>query len=200
MNKIGEFKNLHVGKRLFILASGPSLSTLDLSPLERRLVMGLNRSFFAFPDTLYHCVMDHRLFDLYPDLLHHTRCLFTLEDRPWGLPIKLLGSEGFSEDLEKGIYSGYTIVYLALQVATYMGFKEIFILGLDLKLDGGRTHFFGYDYRSRSHESTEFPRMHKMLCYGAEKLTDLGVKVYNCSQESTLECFEKVTYEYAISL
>ena len=63
MNTIGEFKGLHEGKRLFILASGPSLNTHDLSRLERRIVMGLNRSVIAYPDTHYHCVMDHRLFD-----------------------------------------------------------------------------------------------------------------------------------------
>ena len=64
MTKIGDFKDLHRGKRLFILCSGPSLNTLDFSKLERRIVMGLNRSFLAVPHTHYHCAMDRRLFDL----------------------------------------------------------------------------------------------------------------------------------------
>ncbi|MFQ5715837.1 MAG: hypothetical protein ACE5GQ_01910 [Nitrospinales bacterium] len=200
MDKIGDFKNLHRGKRLFILASGPSLSTLDLSPLKRRMVMGLNRSFLAYPDGRYHCVMDHRLFELFPSQLRQTRCLFTLENRPWGIPIKLLGAEKFSLDLEQGIYSGYTVSYLALQVAHYMGFKEIFFLGLDLKLDRGRTHFFGYDFRSSSHEKTEFPRMRKMLAHGAHILKKQGVCVYNCSLDADLDCFPKVSFDYAMSL
>jgi len=200
MNRIDSFKDLHRGKRLFILASGPSLGKLDLSPLKRRIVMGLNRSFLAFPDTHYHCAMDMRLFELYPGALQQTRCLFTLEDRPWGIPIKLLGTEGFSHDLERGVYSGYTITYLALQIGAYMGFSEIFILGLDLKLEDGQTHFFGYDHHSRTHEETEFPRMRKMLGYGAEILAGLQVKIYNCNAESALECFPKVSFEHAISL
>lgn len=67
--------------------------------------------------------MDQRLFDELPEVLHQTRYLFTLEGRPGGIPLRLLGSEGFSWDLEQGIYSGYTVSYLALQVAVCMGFK-----------------------------------------------------------------------------
>lgn len=200
MNKIEEFKNLHEGKRLFILASGPSLGNLNLAPLNKRITMGLNRSSKIFPDTHYHCAMDLRLFDICPDLLNTSRYFFTLEDRPWGIPLKLIGAEGFSWDLTKGIYSGYTVSYFALQVAVYMGFEEIFFLGLDLKHEGAQTHFFGYDFHSHTHEETEFPRMKKMLCHAAEVLANTNVKIYNCSEKSSLECFPKVSYEYAISL
>ncbi|MBI5426768.1 MAG: hypothetical protein HZA02_00645 [Nitrospinae bacterium] len=200
MDKIEDFKNLHDGKRLFILASGPSLSFLDLGPLRRRIVMGLNRSSKIFPGTLYHCTMDLRLFEECPEALKTANYLFTLEDRPWGIPIKLLGSEGFSWDLGRGIYSGYTVSYMALQIAVYMGFNEIFYLGLDLKHDGPRTHFFGHDFHSHAHEQTEFPKMRKMLCYGAQVLANAGVRIFNCNPDSALECFPKVTYEYAVSL
>ncbi len=200
MDKIGDFKCLHDGKRVFILASGPSLGKLDLSPLNRRIAIGLNRSALIFPDTHYHCTMDQRLFDEFPDVLKQTRYLFTLEGRPWGIPMKLLGEEGFSWDLEEGIYSGYTVSYLALQLAVYMGFKEIIYLGLDLKHDGPKTHFFGHDFRSETHEQTEFPRMAKMLAYGAKVLAETDVKVYTCSTVSDLDCFTKISYEEALAL
>jgi hypothetical protein len=200
-SEIGEFKNIHRGRRLFILASGPSLNEVDLSPLSRRIVMGLNRSVLLFPETNYHCTMDQRLFEQYADELKKTRFLFTLEGRPWGVPIRLLGSEGFSWDLEEGVYSGYTISYVALQIAVYMGFNEIFYFGLDLSHDkGGNTHFFGKDFHSRNHVESEFPKMRRMLEYGAEQLKGKDVRVFNCSPTSDLDCFEKVSYEYALSL
>lgn len=198
MNKISGFKDMHRGKRLFILASGPSLESLDLRPLRRRIVMGLNRSFLAYSGTHYHCAMDGRLFDEYEDLLRKTRYLFTLEDRPFGIPIRLLGSEGFSWDLEEGVYSGYTISYLALQIAVYMGFRQVFYLGLDLKNRCGNTHFFGQDWRSLNHDKTEFPRMRRMLTHAAEVLAGRDIEIFNCSEESTLECFPKVSFEWAI--
>lgn len=200
MTTIEKFKNIHDGKRLFILASGPSLGTHDLSKLDRRIVMGLNRSVLTYPDTHYHCVMDLRLFEEFDELLHRVRYMITLEDRPWGIPLHFLGSEGFSWDLEKGIYSGYTVAYFALQVAVYMGFKEVYYLGLDLRHEKGRTHFFGHDYHSASHEQTEFPRMDKMLNYGAKVVAKKGIKVFNCSPISTLECFPKVSFDHAVSL
>ena len=200
MASIGDYRNLHRGKRLFILASGTSLNHLDLAPLSRRLVMGLNRSALLFPDTHYHCTMDQRLFDEHEPALRRTRCLFALAGRPFGVPLRLLGATSFSWDLEAGIYSGYTVSYFALQLAVYMGFTQVFYLGLDLKHSGSDTHFFGRDFHSRDHEQTEFPRMRQMLSYGAQALESRGVQVFNCSPVSTLECFPKVSYEWALSL
>ena len=196
--QIDQFRNLHTGKQVFILASGPSLASIDLSLLERRIVIGLNRSSLIFPDTHYHCTMDERLFREYGDVLRKSRYLFTLPDRPFGIPISLLGAEDFSFDLARGIYSGYTVAYFALQVAVFMGFERVYYVGLDLKHEAGRTHFFGNDAVSKNHEQTEFPRMARMLQYAAETLSTSKVKVYNCSPDSTLTCFEKASFDWAV--
>lgn len=197
-DSISTFKGLHENKNCFILSSGTSLKKLDLSPLKRRITIGLNRSFMIYPDTKYHCVMDDRLFKLYSKELDQTRYLFTLDGNPHGVKLKLLGAEGFSTDLEQGIYSGYTISYFALQIAAYMKFKNVFYLGLDLCNREGNTHFFGYDYRSENHEETEFPKMRRSFENIAKKMNELGVKVYNCSEISTLKCFEKITFKQAL--
>jgi hypothetical protein len=198
MDKIIEFKNRHKEKNLFILASGPSLKELDLSGLSRRITMGLNRSFMVYPEPYYHCVFDHRLFELYPDELKKCRVLFTLEDRPWGLPLNLLGSKGFSWDLEEGIYSGYTISFFALQLAVYMGFERVFFLGLDLDFKEKDTHFFGYDYHSKDHKTTEFPKMLESFQSIAPTLKERGIQVYNCSPVSKLGVFPHMSFEDAM--
>lgn len=200
MDKITDFKNLHPGKHCFIISSGPSLSDLNLEPLRRRLTFGLNRSFMAYPGAYYHCAMDERLFDLYPEELNDTRFLFTLPDRPWGIPIELLGANGFSFDLEKGIYSGYTVSYFALQVAVYMGFDRIFFLGLDLKNTSEKTHFFGQDHRNLNHDNTEFPKMIKAFNEASLILKDSSVQVYNCCEDSALSCFPYMSFEDAIKI
>ncbi len=81
-----------------------------------------------------------------------------------------------------------------------MGFNEIFYLGLDLRHEKGNTHFFGKDFHSRNHEQSGFPKMRKMLTYGAEQLKGKNVRIFNYSPVSNLDCFEKVSYEYALSL
>jgi hypothetical protein len=76
LNKINEFHDLPEGKRLCILSAGPSLSALDLTPLCRRPVMGLNCSATLFPDTHDPCTMDARIFTEFPDMLKKpTICL-----------------------------------------------------------------------------------------------------------------------------
>lgn len=200
MHEIEAYKGRHKGKRLFILASGPSLGDYDLSLLDRRITMGLNRSALIYPNTYYHCVMDQRLFELHGDLLKKTRQLFTVEGRPFGIQLKNLAAEGFSWDLTKGIHTGYTIAYFALQMAVYMEFSEVFFLGLDLKHHGRNTHFFGRDEVSANHEDTEFPKMLKMLSYAAKLLEGHPIKIYNCSPVSTLKCFPYISFDEAARL
>lgn len=200
LKDLTDFKDLHSSKHCFIISSGTSLKGLDLEPLNRRITFGLNRSFLAFPHSYYHCVFDHRLWELYPEEIKQSRFLFTLEDRPSGIPIKLLGSEGFSWNLAEGIYSGYTISYFALQVAVYMGFKEIYFLGLDLKNTEKETHFFGHDFNSANHDQTEFPKMMDSFNKIAPILKERGINVYNCSPISALKCFPYVDYKEAIKI
>ncbi|WP_431242695.1 hypothetical protein ACQ9BO_23405 [Flavobacterium sp. P21] len=38
---------------------------------------------------------------------------------------------GFSSDVSEIVYDGYSIVYSLIQIAVYMGFKEIYLLGVD---------------------------------------------------------------------
>ena len=197
--QISDFRDLHTGRSVFILASGPSLAEVDLTRLRRRIVIGLNRSSLVYPDTHYHCTMDERLFKEYEEVLRKSRYLFTLEQRSFGIPIHLLGSEGFSHDLTEGIYSGYTVTYFALQIAVYMGFNRIFLVGLDLKHKPGHTHFFGIDPVSKNHEKTEFPKMIRMLHYAADQLAGTDVKVYNCSPDTELECFERISFDSAVA-
>lgn len=200
LEKLEDFKDLHPSKHCFIISSGTNLKELDLEPLNRRLTIGVNRSFLGFPNSYYHCVFDHRLYDLYPEELHRSRFLFTLEDRPFGIPIHLIGSEGFSWDLMNGIYSGYTISYFALQLAVYMGFKEIYFLGLDLVNTPSETHFFGHDFNSANHDTTEFPKMRNSFEKIAPELKAKGINVYNCSPISSLKCFPYVDYKDAIKI
>lgn len=37
-----------------------------------------------------------------------------------------------SQDMYNGVYTGNTVVYDAIQIALYMGFEEIYLLGVDM--------------------------------------------------------------------
>jgi KDO transferase-3 len=45
---------------------------------------------------------------------------------------------GFSRNLQKGYFGARTIVYAATQLAYHLGFREVFIIGMDLRTSVGR--------------------------------------------------------------
>jgi hypothetical protein len=150
---IGDFRGIHSG-RVFILGNGPSLGDHELFRLRTPGCIGVNRSFKA-------CLTDYlvasdeltfrehreelKLFGLRTTVFA-TEGRFPAEDRDWIVPIKNLGDAiGWSWDLEKGVYPRFS-TYVALQLAVYMGFDDIVLLGTDLMPRGKgkdeRGHFF----------------------------------------------------------
>lgn len=183
------YKNRHRSQRLFIVASGPSLAPVDPERFRREITMTINDALVKFPFTRYAAIMDSRkLHELHLELME-TDGLFTLKGNSFGTEMDLLGTDGFSTDLEKGIYSGYTTAYFALQVAIYMGFKEIFYLGLDMGNTGEQSHFFGNRHLQDRDRPEVYQKMRQSFERVAPRLKDMGIAVYNCSPTSELKCF-----------
>jgi hypothetical protein len=193
------FRNRHRGQRMFIAASGPSLAAVDGERLQRELVLTINDALIKFPHARYAAIMDSRkLHELHGELLR-VDSVFTLAGNSFGVEIPLLGTEGFSFDLEQGIYSGYTTAYFALQIALHMGVREIYYLGLDLGNTSRQSHFFG----SRSLQDRDRPdvyaRMRRSFEAMADRLGTMGVAVYNCSPVSELKCFPFRQLEHVLA-
>ena len=183
------YRNRHRGKRLFIIASGPSLANVDPALFQNEITVTINDAITKFPFTRYAAIMDARkLHELHMALLP-VEGLFTLKGNSYGSGINLLGTDGFSEDLEQGVFSGYTTAYFTLQIAIYMGFREIYYLGLDLGNTATQSHFFG----NRSLQHRDRPEVYAKMRHSFEKITprlkEMGVSVYNCSPVSELKCF-----------
>ncbi len=198
MSNVLDFKNIHKGEKIFILSPCPSRSSLNLDCLAGQIILGLNRPNLFCPDAYYQCTMDIDLLERSPGMFSSARHLFTPEGSAIGIPLKILGAEGFSQNLEVGVYSGYSISYLALQLAVYMGFSDIYYLELDLRWHED-DQFLGTEYDSGKFGHMQFPWLRKMFEYAAQVLKDTGVNVYNCSQVSDLDCFPKVTFDKALA-
>ena len=60
IKRLAALKDIHKGKRAFIIGNGPSLKQTDLSKLKNEITFGMNRIYLAFPDlgftTSYICV------------------------------------------------------------------------------------------------------------------------------------------------
>ena len=68
ISRITDFKGIHKGEKIFILAPYPTLSEMNLEPIGGQIVLGLNRSALFYPDAYYQCTMDKDLLEKSPEI------------------------------------------------------------------------------------------------------------------------------------
>ena len=217
---IKEFKNIHEG-RCFIIATGPSLTTEDLEKLKNEYTFGMNSLCKIFPqigwETTYFGIQDHLVFYKIKDSLqemHQTKIFVakhhflnkipTMSTKCYRYPLNILNHNyshtdlktKFSDDCFKSVYDGYTIAYSLLQIAVYMGFKEIYLIGADCNYcdDAKKRHFIGTGVDDPRY-STAGKRM--IFAYEeAKRYADKhGIKIYNATRGGMLEVFPRVNLD-----
>jgi hypothetical protein len=143
-SRLSGFANTHRGERCVIIGNGPSLRKTDMSLLEDQVTFGLNRVYLAFDewgfDTTYHVVVNKFVAEQSGDELSRVRSpLFTTLGNAKHLvggpnpPLLLLNHRrpGFYGDVRYGIWEGATVTFVAMQLAYYMGFSEVILVGVD---------------------------------------------------------------------
>lgn len=219
-----KFKGIHRGKRCFIVATGPSLQMEDLDKLYRNheLTISVNGIFTAFDKTPwrpdYYIVSDKNVTrtrksellkaDVREKFIADTAWEFEAsEEQPnlykWHAILQWTDGRmpEFSEDFSRGGFCGYTVIYDgALQLAVYMGFQEIYLLGTDCsKSDGVKTRHFSTDYYTPKEKNTNYSLQldNILLSYQAAKeYADAhGIKIYNATRGGELEVFERVDFD-----
>ena len=103
----------------------------------------------------------------------------------------------FSSDCYIKVYDGYSITYSIMQLAMYMGFDEIYLLGADCSYLGEKQHFIEHGINDPSFR-TATERL--FASYGeAKKYADThGIKIFNATRGGLLEIFPRVNLEDVI--
>ncbi|MGQ9350966.1 6-hydroxymethylpterin diphosphokinase MptE-like protein [Mycolicibacterium gilvum] len=140
---IAGFKNEYAGRRCVIIGNGPSLKKTDLSLLQDEITFGLNRIYLMFDElgfeTTFHVVVNQLVVEqCAEDFRAINAPLFTttpsrayLEGSPETAYLNKLVGPRFSRDASHGIWEGATVTYVAMQLAYYMGFSEVVLVGVD---------------------------------------------------------------------
>ena len=144
--RLGKYQNKHAGERCIIIANGPSLAKMDLSPLKKEITFGMNRIYLLFDKldffpNYYACVNefvidefshDIRLLPMPKFLNWNKRLLFDITDENIHFVRQSISiKDFFGKDPRRPLASGGTVTYSALQIAYYMGFTEVILIGLD---------------------------------------------------------------------
>ncbi|NHC43336.1 DUF115 domain-containing protein [Bacillus sp. MM2020_1] len=216
--KLRNIKNKHKGERCFIVATGPSLTIEDLEKLKDEVTFSMNSICLAFNDTDWRPTYYGIQFDiLYKELKKHIDMLEvegifiadsilnevdTIDDY-YIYPLNLLNhtrqhrkfNSKFSSDAFAQVFDGYSITYSLIQIAVYLGFKEIYLLGADCNYSSNMNHHFkDYSFVDPAYSQAG----NKMISAykEAKKYADKNnIKIYNATRGGMLEVFERINLD-----
>jgi len=140
----------------YILGNGPSLRNIDNEVLGRFPTFGTNGIFLKFIPT-YYVTISKEFFHNYVNEIEDLKCdrkFIASEMSPsfpsfdgsvlncsWPVygelgPFQLPVPFGFSKRADRVVYLGGSVLFICLQLAYYLGFKKVILLGVD--------HHFGF--------------------------------------------------------
>lgn len=183
-----------MSKRVFIVGGGESLKGFDFNRLAGEDVIAINLAYqFIKPKILLW--MDRSFYENHKEGIDQLNCIkyapdnviatdWTEDIRAFRTGYQFKGKEGFT----KGIYAGNpasTLSGLAsISLAFALDYEEVFLLGFD----GSQKHFHnGYE--------VEKDISHKNIRYRDIR----GLKIYNCSLNSKIDAFPKISIDDALS-
>ena len=144
-------QNKYRGKRIFIIGNGPSLNRTALEKLQYEYTFATNRFYLLYDKinwrpTFYTCVDRRVVTDIYAEINGLTGSIFFFDEFFRGLFREGDDVLYFSQRLRRGrglegsfsfnaasvVFNGNTVLTYAIQIAYYLGFEQIFLIGCDL--------------------------------------------------------------------
>lgn len=228
-------QNQFVGKRCFIVGNGPSLNKCDLSLLKDEYTFGVNGIFYktdemGFVPTFY-VVEDRHVVDdnlsrinsyetkwkFFPSVYKGkiqkaaNTCFFCADFGFYNKSHPSFGIARFSRDFSKVAYAGQSVTFLNLQLAYYMGFAEVYLIGMDFSYDipasaivEGKSiestdddpNHFHPDYfgPGKKWHDPQLDRVALNFHLAKEMFEQDGRAVYNSTEGGQLEIFDRVPY------
>lgn len=221
-------KDKYTGKRCFIIGNGPSLRPEDLDKLVDEYTFAFNRIYYIFDQTAwrptFYCTQDAKIAQSSAKEIKEkidTPYLFAPINLKWYEDVdidtdyffspKLAGENvpEFSENIPSHIDVGNTVAYTAMQLAVYMGFSEIYLLGVDhsfqtyqdkdgnVIVDPNAKDYFCDQY-NQDKDKLFVPKLDvSTLSYmAAQRYAEIHhVAIYNTTRGGKLEVFPRIDFD-----
>lgn len=152
IHRIQQLQHKGQGRSLVILGNGPSLAEIDVSQLQslhKTDTMAINHADDRVWPTTYWAFCDISQYRRHADRMrsYAGTLINSTSVPPHGqtqVRIKNRVGYGFSEDLTQGYHIGRSTVYAAMQVAHWMAYERVYILGIDMNPAGHEGKFWYY--------------------------------------------------------
>jgi uncharacterized coiled-coil protein SlyX len=235
--RLKSLKDMYKGKRIFVIGNGPSLNKTPLEKLENEYTFAVNRFYLMFDKIKwkpsFYTTHDWRFI---PDNVDEINALKDMtfffpenfryllrrgSDVYWYWSKNVRHSEeDFSLDITDGIVLGGTVIFIALQIARFLGFDPIYLIGVDADykipktvmqegkiLDDGNKLFLEstqdddanhfdprYFGKGRKWHHPSVPNMIKGFEICNRAITSEGGRILNATVGGKLEIFERVNF------
>lgn len=234
--ELKKYKNMCKGKRIFIIGNGPSLTFEDLDILHqhKEVCIACNRLYRAYDQTSFradfYLISDQYVIEDFGEELgnipghlfigdgyHLEKPDFVMKEIQYyhdKYPAFFPNYPKFSEDFSQGFFRGGTILYSGLQLAVYLGVKEIYLIGVDHNFSYSsivteENHFISNyftkeekeKYKSKEYQAITYEKDNVTKAYEAAELYSKkhGFKIYNATRGGKLEVFERVNFDSLFS-
>jgi len=219
-HSVKKFKDIHKGEPCFVVGNGPSMTVADLDKIHALGVKSFacNKIFKIFDETEwrpdYYFVSDSKIvkeIDFEKTGLEKKYMFFPRKfkaDVPFGNFYHILDHAwkthgDFSTDAHKGIYRCETIIAEAIQMAYYMGFQKVYIVGVDfnynmqnvdkkaLTFENGENNYFIKNYAKKGEVLNLPDQQANILGFEAARkgFEENGREIYNATRGGKLEVF-----------
>ncbi len=220
--KLGKVARLHSGQRCFIIGNGPSLRQTDLSKLRGEITFGLNRIYLLFPElgftttylvgvndlVLEQCAADIQNLPMPKFLTWRARLWFHIDPQLTYLDTDFTGPEDFCSRITGRFFEGFTVTYVALQLAFQMGFNEVILVGVDhnfvtqgtanqaIVSEGDDPNHFAPNYFGKGFkwQLPDLPGSERAYKMARDAYSQAGRHVLDSTIGGKLEVFPKVEY------
>jgi len=237
-----KYENRFEGKRCFLIGNGPSLTFSDLDLIKDEITFGCNLIYKIYDKTewkpTFHCLADGLYAKKIGDELIDNICcdIFAVESvekhlRKYNgdyniVSIKNIGApKNGSYKVVSPLayhYPGGTVMSMMLCLAMYMGFKEIYLLGVDCTSSLSSSGHFIKGYMNDNIKRLDMKRIakrlnknmvtedevaqyyHNRVMYVYEKIENYAkknnIKIYNSTRGGALEVYERKQLEDVIKV
>lgn len=238
--RLSTFDGIYKGNRCIIMGNGPSLNKMDLEIFKNEFVWGTNRCYLLFDRISwrpkFYTAVDTRVVPdnadeinalseklkesnfffpvhfRYEGILRSNKNVYWYNEVP--LTVNKLPYSMFSTNILNNASSVYTVTVAALQLAVFLGFNPIYLIGCDtsysvpetVKIDSSNPDWLTSTTNDPNHFSGDYfgegkkwhePHVDRMIFhYKQAKLVcdEIGVSIVNATVGGNLEVFPRINY------
>jgi len=232
-------KNIHNGERVFLLGNGPSVRYDDLNRLHKYITFAANRFFMAYENmsmrpTYTVCIDLLVLKQHGQEIANHCGTHLFISDTAENSIQLFMANQNiillnqtpvrasdfpqdyyFSSDARNLIGFGFGVIYAMMQLAVWMGAKELCLYGIDHTftlpkdfkkpgipvIDNGESNHFIKNYRDKGEKwAPPNPKNIEAAFLAAKDYCERNeIKVWNCTRGGKLKIFERRPIDEVLS-